>query len=73
MTSYPCPYCHAPANLTSGCPGCGRGPDADAAEVVRLDAEIPVLTARLAGAREAVSAADAALRLAWRSREAAVS
>ncbi|MET8152556.1 SCO7613 C-terminal domain-containing membrane protein [Actinoplanes sp. NPDC049668] len=69
MTSYPCPYCHAPATLTSGCPGCGRGPDPDAAEVVRLDAEIPVLTARLASAREAVSAADSALRQAWRSRE----
>ncbi|MEU7907724.1 SCO7613 C-terminal domain-containing membrane protein [Actinoplanes sp. NPDC049118] len=72
MTSYPCPYCHSPANLTSGCPGCGRGPDPDAAEVVRLDAEIPVLAARLADARVAVTAADDALRLAWRSREAAV-
>jgi hypothetical protein len=68
---YPCPYCRTPADLTTGCPGCGRGPDPDAAEVVRLDAEIPVLTAKLAAAREAVSAADAALRHAWQSREAA--
>jgi hypothetical protein len=73
VSPYPCPHCHAPADLTSGCSGCGRGPDPDAAEVVRLDAEIPVLTARLASAHEAVSEADAALRLAWRSREAAVS
>ncbi|AGZ40563.1 SCO7613 C-terminal domain-containing membrane protein [Actinoplanes friuliensis] len=72
MTSYPCPSCRTPANLTTGCPGCGRGPDADAAEVVRLDAEIPVLTARVASAREAFAAADAALRRAWQLREAAV-
>ncbi|GAA3944116.1 SCO7613 C-terminal domain-containing membrane protein [Actinoplanes auranticolor] len=72
MTSYPCPSCRTPANLTSGCPGCGRGPDPDAAEVIRLDAEIPVLTARLAAAREAAAGADAALRHAWQQREAAV-
>jgi hypothetical protein len=40
--------------------------------VIRLDAEIPVLTARLATAREAVAGADAALRRAWQAREAAV-
>ncbi|MEU8230616.1 hypothetical protein AB0C12_13560 [Actinoplanes sp. NPDC048967] len=72
MTSYPCPSCRTPANLTSGCPGCGRGPDPDAAEVIRLDAEIPVLTARLTAAREAVAGADAALRRAWQLRQAAV-
>ncbi|MEV4639611.1 hypothetical protein AB0J80_19870 [Actinoplanes sp. NPDC049548] len=71
MTAYPCPFCRTEASSATGCPGCGRGPDADAAEVVRLDAEIPVLTARLAVAREAVSAADSALRRAWTSREAA--
>ncbi|UQU62925.1 hypothetical protein COUCH_28355 [Couchioplanes caeruleus] len=71
MTSYPCPFCRTEANLTTGCPGCGRGPDPDAAEVVRLDAEIPVLTARLAAARDAVTAADGALRRAWAQREAA--
>jgi hypothetical protein len=72
VTSYPCPSCRTPANLTSGCPGCGRGPDPDAAEVIRLDAEIPVLTARLTAAREAVAGADAALRRAWQLRQAAV-
>ncbi|MEV8507090.1 hypothetical protein AB0368_20070 [Actinoplanes sp. NPDC051475] len=71
MTAYPCPYCRTEASLATGCPGCGRGPDPDAAEVVRLDAEIPVLTARLAAAREAVAGADAALRRAWTGREAA--
>ncbi|WP_213002046.1 SCO7613 C-terminal domain-containing membrane protein [Winogradskya consettensis] len=71
MTAYPCPFCRAEASLATGCPGCGRGPDADAAEVVRLDAEIPVLTARLATAREAVGLADSVLRRAWRQRDAA--
>ncbi|WP_203834401.1 SCO7613 C-terminal domain-containing membrane protein [Winogradskya humida] len=71
MTAYPCPFCRAEASLATGCPGCGRGPDADAAEVVRLDGEIPVLTARLATAREAVGLADSALRRAWRQRDAA--
>jgi hypothetical protein len=69
VTSYPCPSCRTPANLTSGCPGCGRGPDPDAAEVIRLDAEILALTARLAAAREAVASTDAALRSAWGARE----
>jgi hypothetical protein len=73
VTSYPCPSCRTPANLTSGCPGCGRRPDPDAAEVVRLDAEIALLTARLAAAREAVTGVDAALRRAWGAREAAAS
>ena len=34
--TYPCPYCRAAASIESGCPGCGRGPDPDAAAVVRL-------------------------------------
>jgi hypothetical protein len=72
VTAYPCPYCRTRANLTTGCPGCGRAPDPDAAEVVRLDAEIPGLTARAAAARDALSAAEAALRQAWQRREAAV-
>ncbi|GGQ50394.1 SCO7613 C-terminal domain-containing membrane protein [Couchioplanes azureus] len=71
MTAYPCPFCRTEASLATGCPACGRGPDPDAAEVVRLDAEIPVLTARLTAAREAVTVADAALRRAWTGREAA--
>jgi hypothetical protein len=69
--SYPCPFCRTPADPVTGCPGCGRGPDRDAAEVVRLDAEIPVLTARLAAARDTVTATDAQLRDAWRRRNSA--
>ncbi|MEV6493640.1 hypothetical protein AB0M20_34225, partial [Actinoplanes sp. NPDC051633] len=46
MTTYPCPTCGATASLAAGCPGCGRGPDAEAAEVIRLDAEIAVLVRR---------------------------
>ncbi|MFI5492288.1 SCO7613 C-terminal domain-containing membrane protein [Actinoplanes sp. NPDC051859] len=71
MTAYPCPFCRTEASLAAGCPGCGRGPDPDAAEVVRLDVEIPVLASRLTAAREAVSVADLALRRAWNSRETA--
>ena len=53
--TYPCPYCGAPATLATGCPSCGRGPEPDAAEVIRLDAEISGLIAELATARRAVS------------------
>ncbi|AGL15857.1 SCO7613 C-terminal domain-containing membrane protein [Actinoplanes sp. N902-109] len=64
MIAYPCPFCRSQASSDTGCPGCGRGPDADAAEVLRLDLEIPVLQARL-------TAADTALRSAWARRETA--
>jgi hypothetical protein len=69
--TYPCPFCRATADPATGCPGCGRAPDPDAAEVVRLDVEIPVLTARLAAAREAVTGIDAQLRDAWTRRQSA--
>ncbi|RZU53168.1 hypothetical protein EV385_5054 [Krasilnikovia cinnamomea] len=64
MISYPCPYCSVAADAVAGCPGCGRGPDQDAVEVVRLDGQIRVLTQRLA-------ATDAELRETWRLRHAA--
>ncbi|MGE5827044.1 MAG: SCO7613 C-terminal domain-containing membrane protein [Micromonosporaceae bacterium] len=57
--TYPCPVCGAGANLTTGCPGCGRGPDPDAAEVIALDQEIARLNVRLAEARNAYTALDA--------------
>ncbi|HET9517919.1 MAG TPA: hypothetical protein VFO77_09365, partial [Actinoplanes sp.] len=69
--SYPCPFCRTPADLATGCPGCGRGPDHDAAEVIRLDAEIPALTARLTAAQQAVAEVDAQLRDAWQRRDGA--
>ena len=69
--SYPCPYCRTPADPGTGCPGCGRAPDPDAAEVVRLDTEIGVLNARLAAARSAVAALDEQLRQTWYRRHAA--
>ncbi|WP_305788145.1 SCO7613 C-terminal domain-containing membrane protein [Symbioplanes lichenis] len=78
MTTYPCPFCRAEASTVAGCSGCGRAPDADAARVVRLDGEIPALTARLtaaqaalAMARSAVGSTDEALRRAWQERETA--
>ncbi|BCL13725.1 SCO7613 C-terminal domain-containing membrane protein [Micromonospora sagamiensis] len=58
---YPCPGCAAPADLTVGCRACGRGPDPTAAEVVRLDAEITVLTGRVEQARRAYLDLGAAL------------
>ncbi|SCG36781.1 hypothetical protein GA0070609_0318 [Micromonospora echinaurantiaca] len=42
-TGYPCPACGAPADLRSGCSGCGRPPYPPAAEVIRLDREIVAL------------------------------
>ncbi|MFY1654926.1 SCO7613 C-terminal domain-containing membrane protein [Solwaraspora sp. WMMB762] len=50
---YPCPACGTPASLAAGCPGCGRGPDPVAAEVIRLDGEIAGLAARVEQARSA--------------------
>ncbi|GAA0804480.1 SCO7613 C-terminal domain-containing membrane protein [Spirilliplanes yamanashiensis] len=70
--TYPCPACRAPADDVSGCSRCGRGPDPDAAEVIRLDLEIPVLTERAATARRAWQSADRAVTDAWRRRTEAV-
>jgi hypothetical protein len=69
--TYPCPHCHANADLTTGCPGCGRAPDPDAASVVRLDSEIAVLTPRVTAARDALTALEAQLRDLWQQRNAA--
>ncbi|MGY0007134.1 SCO7613 C-terminal domain-containing membrane protein, partial [Micromonospora sp. I033] len=52
-TGYPCPGCGAPADLASGCSGCGRPPYPPAAEVVRLDREIAGLAPRVEAARVA--------------------
>jgi hypothetical protein len=54
-TSYPCPRCGVAASLTDGCPGCGAGPDPDAAEVIRLDEEIADLNRHLHDARGLVT------------------
>jgi hypothetical protein len=62
--SYPCPFCRTPADLTGGCPGCGRGPDADAALVIRLDAEIAALHDRLRDLGDRRNAAAARVRSA---------
>ncbi|WDZ85084.1 SCO7613 C-terminal domain-containing membrane protein [Micromonospora cathayae] len=68
ITGYPCPGCAAPADLTVGCRSCGRGPDPVAAEVVRLDAEIPVLSARVEQARRTYLELGATLHTAQRRR-----
>ncbi|MEV4626111.1 hypothetical protein AB0J90_07460 [Micromonospora sp. NPDC049523] len=70
---YPCPACGAGANLSTGCPRCGRGPDPIAAEVVRLDGEIVALTGRVEQARQAYTALNAALDDLRRRRAALAS
>ncbi|MER7416297.1 hypothetical protein ABT346_05835 [Micromonospora peucetia] len=52
-SGYPCPACGAPADLGSGCSGCGRPPYPAAAEVVRLDREIVALGGEVERARAA--------------------
>ncbi|SDZ20094.1 hypothetical protein SAMN05421684_3424 [Asanoa ishikariensis] len=69
--SYPCPSCRTPASLETGCPGCGRGPDLDAAEVVRLNHEIATLTVAVEQARQAHADLAAQLSAAHRQREEA--
>ncbi|WFE46642.1 hypothetical protein [Verrucosispora sp. WMMD1129] len=51
--AYPCPACGGPANLNSGCTGCGRPPHPAAAEVIRLDREIAALGGEVQRARQA--------------------
>jgi hypothetical protein len=51
VTTYPCPACGAPADLQSGCSGCGRAPDPRAAEVIRLDGTIRELSEAVEAAR----------------------
>ncbi|PRX19863.1 SCO7613 C-terminal domain-containing membrane protein [Actinoplanes italicus] len=57
-TSYPCPRCGATAALPDGCPACGAGPDLEAAEVIRLDAELAGLSTELQEARALVTSLD---------------
>ncbi|MFG1844410.1 SCO7613 C-terminal domain-containing membrane protein [Micromonospora carbonacea] len=52
-SGYPCPACGAPADLSVGCRRCGRAPDPTAAEVIRLDREIVVLSGQAEQARRA--------------------
>ncbi|MBL7255366.1 SCO7613 C-terminal domain-containing membrane protein [Paractinoplanes lichenicola] len=69
--TYPCPHCGTPASPESGCPSCGRGPDPDAIEVVRADAEIAELNRQLLAARLVVSGLETTLGQVWNRRQAA--
>ena len=62
VQTYPCPACGTSADLARGCPGCGRPPDRDAANVIRLDRVIAGLTDRELRLREEYAAAVAELR-----------
>lgn len=68
--AYPCPACRTPADLAGGCPGCGRPPDPDAAEVIRLDAEIAGLVREEGRLRHAHAAAVAGLTGTRQRRDA---
>src|SRR4051812_42508571 len=67
--TYPCPACGREANLVSGCPGCGRAPDPEAAELVGLTTYIHELTAAAATARDAYAGAIHELAEARRRRD----
>ena len=69
--TYPCPHCQATASAETGCPSCGRGPDADAIEVFRADAEIAELLPQLATARGAVGDLEARIGHAYARRNQA--
>ncbi|WP_203786649.1 SCO7613 C-terminal domain-containing membrane protein [Paractinoplanes rishiriensis] len=71
--TYPCAYCGAPASAETGCPACGHGPDPDAIDVVRTDAEISELIAHLAAARHQVRDLEDRIGQAWQRRHAAAS
>jgi hypothetical protein len=68
VTEYPCPFCATTANLTSGCPGCLRPPDVEAAEVIRLAGQIGLLTQRVRQAQREYDAAMVELTDAQRRR-----
>ncbi|MEW2142970.1 hypothetical protein AB0869_09155, partial [Micromonospora vinacea] len=68
-TSYPCPACGAPADLSAGCSGCRRAPDPIAAEVVRLSREVAELEPKVEQARRAYT--ELAGRLSTVSRRRA--
>jgi hypothetical protein len=70
--TYPCPFCtETRASATTGCPSCGRGPDPDALEVIRLDGVIAALTGQLITARLAAQHIEGELTRAWAWRNAA--
>ncbi len=66
--SYPCPACGSMANLAAGCPGCGRRPDPEAAEVIQLDETIRRLEFDLERARRGYAEAVGRLSAAQRRR-----
>ncbi|MFI7573586.1 SCO7613 C-terminal domain-containing membrane protein [Micromonospora sp. NPDC049497] len=67
-SAYPCPACGAPADLGTGCSGCGRPPYPPAAEVFRLDREIVTLGAEAERARQAYHEVTERLGTARRRR-----
>ncbi|MEV1146607.1 hypothetical protein [Micromonospora sp. NPDC049799] len=67
-SAYPCPACGAPADLGTGCSGCGRPPYPPAAEVFRLDREIVALGAEAERARQAYHEVTERLGTARRRR-----
>ncbi|GIF21467.1 hypothetical protein BJ973_005086 [Actinoplanes tereljensis] len=69
--TYPCPNCRATASSETGCPSCGRAPDADAILVIETDNEIAGLLPQLATARRAVSDLETRISHAYARRNQA--
>src|SRR3954462_1640319 len=69
---YPCPACGAEANLASGCAGCHRPPDPQAAQVIALNRHIYGLTGEVDAAHRAYTAAVLRLQQVRRQRDALV-
>jgi hypothetical protein len=68
MTAYPCPACGAPADLATGCSGCHRPPDPEAAEVTALNGTVNELAAEVEQARGRYAQAVARLNEVVRRR-----
>jgi hypothetical protein len=69
QSAYPCPVCHTLTTLEQPCPGCGRGPDPNAAAVITLDGRIGDLKVRVEQAKLAYDGLAAELTELYRQRE----
>lgn len=69
MTPYPCPACGAPVDPETGCTGCHRPPDPEAAEVTELNFTIGTLSAEVERAGRAYQDAVARLNLVVARRD----
>jgi hypothetical protein len=69
VIGYPCPVCLTPADLETGCPGCGRPPDPQAARVIELDAALRVAHSEAEAAGRAYATATVRVTALRRERD----